>query len=214
MKKNLFVRAAAAVLTMMTALILASSAFAGTSTEAGSARVSGDSYLLSELNELPPFKFDKHKKGIGYGSCPVYTAPSVDSYRCANGRASCDTNAKMDEAGFVNGWLMVRYETNNGSCRVGYIPPKYVKGFKSSMVPHFGYIPAVADELIYVSDNPMRHDDSFAFIEYGEQFHILSKYNYYQKDGLEWWYIECTVDGQTARGFIEYNGTQFHLGYN
>ena len=213
MKKNLIVRAAALLLAVMSVLT-APSAFAGTSTEQGTSGASGDSRLLAELNALPPFKFNIHKKGIGYGSCPVYTAPSVDSYRCANGRASCDTNAKMDDAGFVNGWLMVRYETNNGSCRVGYIPPKYVKGFKSSMAPHFGYIPAVADDVIYVSDNPMRHDDSFAILESGEPFYILSKYNYYQKNGLEWWYIECTVDGQTARGFIEYYGNKFHLGYN
>ena len=33
------------------------------------------------LDDLPPFKFEKHKYGIGYGSCPVYTAPSEAAFR-------------------------------------------------------------------------------------------------------------------------------------
>lgn len=186
-------------------------ALAGTSTEGGSIPA-GDDDLQAQLQALPPFKFEKHKEGIDYGRCPVYTAPSSDAYRCANGKALCDTNASMDEAGFVSGWLLVRYETNKGDYRVGYIPPKYVKGYKSQMAPHFGYIPAVAEGTIYVTDNPMTHGTSFAVLAEGESFHILSKYDYYKKNGLEWWYIECDVDGQTARGFIEYRDSLFRLG--
>ena len=198
-----------AVLVLSLALIPA--AFAGTSTESGRTAVAGNSGLTRMLNELPPFKFEKHAYGIGYGTCPVYSAPSESAYRCANGRASCDTNSKMDDAGFVSGWLMVRYETNNGGVRVGFIPPKYVRGYKSSMVPHFGYVPAVANDVIYVTDNPMTHGTSFATLSAGESFHILSKYNYYKDRGLDWWYIECTVDGQQAYGFIEVD-SDFELG--
>ena len=193
--------------------IMMVSASAGTSTEGGNTYIpEGESGLQSQLRSLPPFKFEKHKDGIGFGPCPVYTAPSTDSYRCANGKATCDTNSKMDDGGFVSGWLLVRYETNKGDYRVGYIPPKYVKGYTSKMYPHFGYIPAVAEGTIYVTDNPMTHGTSFAELSAGETFHILSKYDYYKKDGLEWWYIECDVDGQTARGFIECSDAQFRLG--
>ena len=144
----------------------------------------------------------------------MYTAPYTDAYRCANGKASCQTNAAMDDAGYadVPGWLLVRYEVNSGGYRVGYIPPKYVKGFKSKMAPHFGWIPAKANDYIYVSDNPYRHDDSFGRLDPGESFHILSRYNYYAKEGFDWWYIECYVDGQVARGFIDYYGASFTLG--
>ena len=197
---------------ILAVFILLSSAAAGTSTETKNSQYDGEEDLIKQLNALPPFKFEKHKEGIGYGVCPVYTAPSTDSYRCANGKAACDTNSKMDDAGFVSGWLLVRYETNSGSCRVGYIPPKYVKEFRSSMYPHFGYIPAVAEGTIYVTDNPMMHGTSFAVLEPGEAFHILSKYDYYKKDGFEWWYIECIVDGQIAYGFIECKDSSFRLG--
>ena len=212
MKKMIRSRFLLAAVAMILAVTALTGAFAGTSVENGSWSGSGDSGLQAQLNSLPPFKFEKHKYGIGYGSCPVYTAPSTDAYRCANGRATVDTNAKMDDAGFVNGWLLVRYETNNGGTRVGYIPPKYVKGYTSSMYPHFGYIPAVAEDTIYVTDNPMMHGTSFAVLSPGENFHILSKYNYYKKNGLEWWYIECEVDGQLAYGFIEMYESSFRLG--
>ena len=211
MKKNRYTGMILRVLIMMLCVMMVSSACAGTSTESGSYSTGGSSYWTQQLNALPPFKFEIHNYGIGYGNCPVYTAPSEDSYRCAGGKASCQTNSKMDDAGYVSGWLLVRYETNNGNVRVGYIPPKYVRGYKSKMAPHFGFIPATADETIYVTDNPMSHVGSFAMLAPGESFYILSKYNYYQKNGLEWWYIQCTVDGQTACGFIEMN-TRFHLG--
>ena len=137
------------LIALVTAItVLLSCAFAGTSTEGSQSRYDGDAELSEQLNNLPPFKFEKHKDGIGYGVCPVYTAPSTESYRCAEGKAACDTNSKMDDAGYVSGWLLVRYETNSGNYRVGYIPPKYVRDYKSKMSPHFGYIPAVAEDTI------------------------------------------------------------------
>ena len=210
--KNGFRTVCVSIVSILILFMLMASALGGTSTEGGSYHYDGDPGLEAQLNALPPFKFEKHKDGIGYGPCPVYTAPSLDAYRCANGKATCDTNSRMDDAGFVSGWLLVRYETNSGSYRVGYIPPKYVKEYKSSMYPHFGYIPAVAEETIYVTDNPMMHGTSFAELEPGETFHILSKYDYYKKNGLEWWYIECDVDGQQAYGFIECAESSFRLG--
>ena len=212
MKKNLRTKAILATVLMLVCALLLSTALAGTSTESGRVHVNGSSDLQLRLNTLNPFKFWKHKNGIGYGRCPVYTAPSEDAYRCADGKALCDTNYAMDEAGFVSGWLLVRYPISNGQYRVGYIPPRYVKGFKSSMAPHFDYIPAVADEEIFISDNPMIHGTSFAMLEEGEQFYILSRYNYNAKNGFDWWYIQCEVDGQLACGFIEVDGTDFHLG--
>jgi len=203
-----------AILVLILCMACLSSALAGKSVEKGSSGVSyqGNTDLWKELNDLPPFKFNNHAYGIGYGSCPVYSAPSEDAYRCANGKATCDTNSKMADGGFVSGWLLVRYETNKGNYRVGYIPPKYVRGFSSQMAPHFGFIPAVANDTIIVTDNPLSHTDSFAELDPGEEFYILSKYNYYQKNGFDWWYIQCVVDGQVACGFIDTGTSSFTLG--
>ena len=212
MMKNKKTILATALLLMLTGILAITSAFAAAPVQSGLYNVTGDPAVIQQLNELPPFKFAKHKNGIGYGTCPVYTAPSTSAYRTANGRSACATNAAMDEAGFVNGWLLVRYETSKGNYNVGYIPPKYVKNFKSSMGPHFGYIPAVANEAIPVTNDPMNHYNTFATLAPGEEFHVISKYNYHKDQGLEWWYIEFTVNRQVARGFIEiYAG--FSVGY-
>ena len=197
-------------LVLLSALILVclvSAAFAGTSTNGSSAAVV-NSGLYDRLLQVPSFKFKNYEYGIGYGSCPVYTAPYADAFRCANGKASVWTDDYMSEAGFVSGWLLVRYETNNGGFRVGYIPPKYVKGFMSGMTtPKFDYIPVTAMDTIIVTDNPLLTGSSFARLDPGETFYVLGKYTYYG----DWWYIECTVDNQVARGFIDRTTSSFTL---
>lgn len=190
-------------------LVMMSFACAGTSTTSGSSSYGGDSALADRLRKVPDFKFWNHESGIGYGNCPVYTAPSEDAFRCANGKASVYTNSYMSEAGYINGWLLVRYETNNGGVRVGYIPPRYVNGFQSKMGrPQFDYIPVTASGTIVVTDNPLLPGSSFARLDSGESFHILAKYTYYGN----WWYIECMVDGQVARGFVDRDSSSFVLG--
>ena len=200
------------LLTIILSFSLISSGSAGTSIPSGTAVFPGnDSDLANQLRNVPDFKFKNHENGIGYGNCPVYTAPSEYAFRCADGKASCYTDAYMSEAGFdISGWLLVRYETNNGGTRVGYIPPKYVRGFKSVMsgCQHFEYIPVIAADTIRVTDNPLLQGSAFATLDQGETFYILAKYTYYGN----WWYIECTVDGQMARGFIDRGTSSFYLG--
>mgnify|MGYP001175590162 CR=1 FL=1 len=154
----------------------------------------------SGKTEIPEFLFINMKDGIGCGLCPVYTAPSVDAYRCNNGKAECATDYPLYIGGFNDeGWLMVRYETNKGATRVGYIPPSYVKGFSHWARLDFSYVETVADSTLEVTDNPMDNYSAFATLDAGETYYILGDYNYHG----DWWYIECTVDGLVARGFIE-----------
>ena len=165
--------------------------------------VSSYGSVSGSLSGVTPFKFEHRRNGIGRGVCPVYSAPYNGAYRANNGRAAVDTNSYVDLGGYSDqGWLLVRYSTNNGGTRVGWIPPKYVKGVKTSMVPHFTHIAQTAPTEIYVTDNNLEPYDSssyFARLEAGETFYVVGRYNYYQYD---LWYIEFTLDGQTARGFI------------
>lgn len=199
------------VILSITVIIGIPTAIAGTSiSNTDSNKFTIDSDLANRLRSVPDFKFKNHENGIGYGNCPVYTAPSESAFRCADGKASCYTDAYMSEAGFdITGWLLVRYETNNGGIRVGYIPPKYVRGFKSVMsTPKFDFVPVTAADTIYVTDNPLLPGSAFALLNSGETFYILGKYTYYGN----WWYIECTIDGQMARGFIDRSTSSFYLG--
>ena len=200
-------RLLALVLAAMLALSLVPSALAAKSTENGTGTYNGDSELYYVLD----FKFFHYEKGIGYGSLPLYTAPSLNAYRCANGKASIDTNADMFIAGFdETGWLMVRYETNSGAVRVGYVEASKVRGFKTDVEKlKFSFIPQTAVGTIELTDNPLNKKSSaFAVLEPGETYYILGKYTYYGN----WWYIECTVDGKVARGFINRDTTPVNKG--
>ena len=71
-------------------MIMVSTAFARTSISGGNSSMpTNDSELADRLRNVPDFKFKNHENGIGYGNCPVYTAPSEEAFRCADGKASC-----------------------------------------------------------------------------------------------------------------------------
>lgn len=201
-------------LTQMLAVILlvcllnTANAFAGRSIGGNDYRRGSD--LEERLRNVPDFKFFHRRFGIGYGVCPVYTAPSEDAFRLANGKACVATDFDMYECGFdETGWLFVRYETNNGGTNTGYIPPQYVRGFRSQMsCKNFEYIPATAEKTIRITNNPLLRGSAFAVLDPGETFHILAKYTYHG----DWWYIECYVDGLLARGFIDRQESSFSLG--
>ena len=168
-----------------------------------------ENVLLERLRVITDFKFRLHAEGIGCGGCPVYSAPSYYAYRAANGRAYCNTDYKIGTAGRdASGWLIVRYETSSGSHRVGYIPPRNVHGFETTMpTPNFDYIPATTVGTIYVSDNLTR-GSYYARLDEGEPFRILGKFTY----SGSWWYIEFTLQGQVSRGFISRDESAFTLG--
>lgn len=167
--------------------------------------VSAVAYAYSgDLYNVPTFKFEHEPYGIGCGSCPVYSAPYQNAYRAANGKASVDTTAYIDVGGFnEQGWLLVRYGTNNGSSRVGWIPPQYVRNVRTTMHPNFTRIRQTANGYINVADNNLDpYDDSSRFycLSPGETYYVLGRYNYYNYDFL---YIEFSYGSQVARGFIQ-----------
>ena len=157
----------------------------------------------SSLSGVKPFKFEHKKQGIGRGICPVYSAPYAGAYRAANGKASVDTNHSLDIGGFYKGWLMVRYSTNKGGTRVGWIPSKYVRKVETSMYPHFSSIKMTAAKTINVTDNNLDPYDTsgyFAQLQPGDTYYIIGRYNYYKPTDL--WYIRFNLNGKVAQGFI------------
>ena len=203
MKKQIFI-----MLVLVVSTMIAATASAGTSVGGNGNYSQAGGDLADQLRQVPEFKFQRCKNGIGRGVCAVYTAPSADAFR-VNGNAKIATDYDMYEGGYDAGWLMVRYETNNGGVRVGYISPSDAAGYKSFWgTRKFAYVTVTAEQTIKVTDNPMLRGSAFAILDPGENFHILAKYTYHGN----WWYIECTVDGQMARGFIDRDDSSFCLG--
>jgi hypothetical protein len=174
---------------------------------------SNEAELIKRLREVPEFKFQNHKEGIGEGKAPVYTAPSIDAYRCADGRARCDFSEPIGESNYVDGWLMVRYQISETSMRVGYVQKKYLQGFDFvSHMPKLKMerVPLTAAKDIGITDDPSMDGVAFGVIRKGETFYVLMKYTYTGN----WWYVECEIEGKQARGFIDRNNAMVYIGEN
>lgn len=156
---------------------------------------------VTRLINMKDFKFFHKEDGIGGNvRWPVYTAPSEDSLRLADGKAWCNPSGELSVGGYAeNGWLLVRYKTPEEYSRVGYVPSRYLNGIKTGVGGlDFTRITVKAAEEIYITDDLYEKQPAFGKLEAGDSFDILAKYTYYGN----WWYIETTVDGKTARGFI------------
>ena len=197
MKKMLFKgrKATAALL----ALILLVSAFGALAEDTETAAKD----KVTQLIEIRDFKFFHKEDGLsGNTRWPVYTAPSADSLRLADGKAWCNPAGELSVGGHTeNGWLLVRYKVPEPDkyTRVGYVPPRYISGIKTGVGGlDFVHIAVKAAEEIYITDDLEEQSPAFGKLEAGDDFVILAKYTYYGN----WWYIEATVEGKTARGFI------------
>ena len=128
---------------------------------------------------------------------PVYSAPSADSYRAANGKASVSSNGAVYGMGWDNGWLLVLYETNNGQCRIGYI--NNIKGDIPSL-PQLSLARVSCQTLqaVDVTDDPAKTGKAITKLQAGTTVtYLTTMYN-----SGAWDYIETTIDGKTARGFV------------
>ncbi len=146
---------------------------------------------------VPVFLFRHYPDGIGYGNCPVYSAPSGEAFH--PGFTHVETDREIHVAGKdVSGWLLVRYTTGNHAYRVGYIPKNKIQGFKAENNLTFSYFTFEAAADIPVTDDPLGIGTPLGTIAQGEVFAILAQYTYHG----DWWYVECKIEGKFARGFI------------
>lgn len=139
----------------------------------------------------------------------VYSAPSTASWRGANGKAEVSTNGAIYAAGVESGWLLVMYETNNGSVRVGYVDTSKIKGGMPN-VPYllFSYDPAEVLESCVLTDDPARTGSAIATLRPGTAVTYLTRfYNH-----SAWDYVEVTVNGKLTRGFIRSGSLDIDMG--
>ncbi len=133
---------------------------------------------------------------------PVYSAPSESSWRGANGKAAVSTNGSVYVAGRENGWVLLMYETNSGSVRVGY--SKNVKGAKNVPELRFEYRPMVCVESFALTDDPVNYSTNIRLVEAGETVTYLTSF----QNSSEYVYVETTVGGKTVRGFLPINALE------
>ena len=130
---------------------------------------------------------------------PVYSAPTENAWRGANGKATVNANYEYWAAGWDQGWLMVLYETNSGSVRIGYVQPTINTGINSSM--NFSRIPVTVAQNATLTDDPMRSNSPMRTLTKGETVTYLKTFYGYGAQKA-WAYVETQIDGKLARGFV------------
>ncbi len=145
-------------------------------------------------NVLAGFDYCSLKAGQ---TLPVYSAPSVNSWRGSNGKAAVSTNGDVWSAGWENGWMLIMYGTNKGAVRVGYV--QNLKG-QVSEYRHleFEYNPVDVLTRCTLTDDPAKQYASIMTLQPGDTVTLLTCF--YNADA--WAYVETTLNGQTVRGFV------------
>ncbi len=164
----------------------------------------------------PPANIDK-PRGFSFVSLKanqklaVYTAPSSYAYRANNGKAAVSTNGAVYALGWDSGWMLMLYEANAaGQYRVGYIDGAKIRGTLPDLPTlFFERTPRRLLEGASLTDDPALTGRSIAWLPAGTTVtYLTTMYN-----RTAWDYVETTVNGQTARGFIpagvlEIDGTE------
>ncbi len=147
---------------------------------------------------LTGFKYIQIKAGQ---RLPVYSAPSTGAWRGANEKALVSTDGAVWAAGWENGWLLIYYETNNGSIRVGYVnSADMTNSPKMDTELQFAHADAVLLEDCAMTDDPLRTASAMTSLKAGETVAYLT--SVINQNGAAWDYVETTIQGRTARGYI------------
>lgn len=130
---------------------------------------------------------------------PVYSAPFEGSFRAANGKAVVSTNGAVYAMGWENDWLLVMYETNKGQCRIGYVNGSGIRSYVPALEEmSFAYTSCEVMKSAGLTDDPAKTGKALAQLPAGTKVtYLTTMYN-----SGSWDYIETSVDGQTARGFV------------
>ena len=154
------------------------------------------------LPELTPTLY-----GFGTISVPtgrqwiVYSAPSYSAWRQSDDLMTAGANGAVWVSGWDGGWLQVCYNAGYGSLRVGYISGSAI-GISVYGVPtlNYSYVSQMVQAAVPMTNDPMYINTPMTWLRPGDYVVLLTTCDTFQ--GQRWDYIETTINGQQARGFI------------
>lgn len=165
----------------------------------GSLNLENGRSVWTKMPSVPALAFEKFRFKAGQ-SLAVYSAPSTKAWRGANSRAQVSTNGDVWVAGRDGDWLLIYYETNKGSVRVGYISSSKLRDDVSAIPAlELAGTQAVITAKCGMTDDMIRNASSMTTIAAGKTVTYLAPC--YADNGV-WAYIETTVSKKTARGFV------------
>lgn len=143
-----------------------------------------------------PSQYAKLAAGKQYA---VYSAPSENSFRAANGKALLSTNDWVQVFFEENGYLLVQYAISRHQYRIGYITADAVKDLSEvNAIGSWANYPAEVLRTSSLTDDPLNSCGAVMTLQQGQQVTYLGQL------GLEWAFVETTTaQGKQIRGFVE-----------
>ena len=132
---------------------------------------------------------------------PVYSAPSTNARRAANGKAAVSLNAPFGVLGCADGWLFVLYETSAESFRTGWveaagIEPLEIALAEATPLSFAGDTLTLSGETA-LFDDPVNRAGTLCTLPTGTTVTVLAEGGYRMP------YVETEQNGVLCRGFIE-----------
>lgn len=148
----------------------------------------GDSFTWAYAQEVDP-QLPK--------MLPVYAAPSEDAWRGAKGKAAVSLTDPLIVLGQEpdSDWLLIEYDLSATERRIGYVCSEERWSAWSSELSLAG-ISVTLTEDTALTDDPRASGRAMTMLSGGSQVSALGCV------GEEWLYVETTVDGKAARGFV------------
>ena len=160
----------------------------------------GDRYTAKEYK----IAFGAEPYLEGNATWPVYSAPAMNAYRAANGKASVHMEDDVYSGGWSGAWLFVRYPKVNGGYRVGWVPKEAInRPIKRTKQCDFAYWTVETNQSCQLTDDPLYESDILAYASAGETLTYLGYYQY--GNGREYAYVQGDMNGQPVCGFIPFN---------
>ena len=136
-------------------------------------------------------------------SVPVFSAPSVNALRAANGKAAVSLNGPFGVLGCADGWLFVLYETSSGKFRTGWIEAAGIKPLEIALAEaaplSFDSAALVLSRETALFDDPVNRAGTLCTLPAGTAVNVLAEGGYHML------YVEAENDGARCRGFLEIN---------
>lgn len=136
---------------------------------------------------------------------PVYSAPGINSWRGANGKALCNTDGGIYAAGRDGGWVMILYYlnrgVNQGGCRVGYVQYSQLTGLMDN-IPLLNFLnkPVRIASYCQLTDDPVYNSSQIMSLSPNTYVTLLMHYK--NENNTKYAYVETICYGQTVRGFV------------
>lgn len=131
------------------------------------------------------------------GTMAVYSAPSEDAWRAANGKASVSLKESVNALGVVLSgeeyWTLLEYPVSQRTSRVGYVKQRLNMDWWDSS---FASEPVMVGRDSYLTDDPVTTQYPQKALTMGEQVTLLALYDPYYA------YVESEIDGKAFRGFM------------